>query len=134
MGQFKTYSVIWMMTHLERAIYGGGMGRAAYALSLPIFLTLGGYIADTLIDLSKGESLKWALRKCGSRARSYEVAVWVSWVISCPKVLQMIVGQPGRHAGLSGGTNAGGDRDPITALTLENLGDAAQGKTTHAGQ
>jgi hypothetical protein len=110
MGQFKTYSVIWMMTHLERAIYGpGGMGRAAYALSLPIFLTLGGYIADTLIDLSKGESLKWALRKCGSRARSYEVAVWVSWVISCPKVLQMIVGQPGPD-GVHRWTNAGGNR------------------------
>jgi hypothetical protein len=38
-------------------------GRAAYALSLPIFLTLGGYIADTLIDLSKGEKPEMGLTK-----------------------------------------------------------------------
>lgn len=134
MGQFKTYSVIWMMTHLERAIYGrGGMGRVSYALSLPIFLTLGGYIADTLIDVAKGEKPDMNLTKMRlSRAfvRGGGLGI-VGDIMS-----QGATGDRGTGGAITGfiaGPTLGSIADPVAALTLGNLGDAGQGKATHAG-
>lgn len=54
--QFKTYSVIALMTHMQRAMYGrGGMSRGAYALTLPLFLTLGGAAVIGLKDIANGK-------------------------------------------------------------------------------
>jgi hypothetical protein len=134
MGQFKTYSVIWMMTHLERAIYGrGGMGRLQYALSLPIFLTIGGYIADTLIDISKGEQPSMDLTKTRlARAFVRGGGMGIIGDLFAQGVANDKAAA-GPFAGFITGPTMGAIADPIVALTLGNLGDAAGGKTTHAG-
>ncbi|WP_298164588.1 hypothetical protein [Novosphingobium sp.] len=131
-NQFKTFSVIWMMTHLERAVYGrGGMGRLQYALSLPIFLTLGGYLADTMIDLSKGENpaLEVTPMRLG-RAMVRGGGLGILGDIAA----QSMAGQRGTTGPISGffvGPTMGAVVDPIAALTLGNLGEAGQGKETH---
>ncbi len=134
MSQFKTYSVIWMMTHLERAIYGrGGMGRLQYALSLPIFLTIGGFIADTLIDISKGEQptlQPTPIRLSRAFVRGGGLGI-VGDLISQGAAGDR--GTAGPVTGFIAGPTLGAIADPIAALTLGNLGDAAGGKATHAG-
>lgn len=56
MNQFKTYSAIMIMTYLERALYGrGGMSKTAYALALPTFLTIGGYLSNVMNDVWQGK-------------------------------------------------------------------------------
>lgn len=55
--QFKTYSVIAIMTHMQRALYGrGGMSQSSYALTLPLFLTMGGVMTIALKDLANGKN------------------------------------------------------------------------------
>jgi hypothetical protein len=59
--QFKTYSVIALMTHWQRFFYGrGGMSRSAYGLTLPLFLTLGGMAVLTAKGILAGKDPpKW---------------------------------------------------------------------------
>ncbi len=129
--QFKTYSVIWMMTHLERAMYGrGGMSRTSYALTLPIMLTLGGYIADSLVDLSRGEtpSMVPTPQRIGRAIVRGGGAGILGDMLSA--------GVNGGHGATSisafvTGPTLGAVVDPISALTLGNLGDAASGRDTH---
>ncbi|WP_408590095.1 hypothetical protein [Novosphingobium sp.] len=132
MMQFKTYSVIWMMTHLERALYGrGGMGRLQYALTLPLFLTLGGYIADTLIDISRGENPSMVpdgQRVARAFARGGGAGVLGDMVSAAA------TGDRANANPISGylvGPTIGAIADPVAALTFGNLGEAASGKDAH---
>jgi hypothetical protein len=132
MAQFKTYSVVWAMTHLERSLYGrGGLSRAQYALTLPIFLTLGGYIADSLIDISKGEvpsAELTPLRLGRAMARGGGLGILGDLVS------QGLSGNKGTQGPVSGflvGPTLGAVIDPITAVTLGNIGAAASGKDVH---
>ncbi len=133
MAQFKTYSVIWMMTHLERAIYGrGGMGRLQYALALPIFLTIGGYLADSLIDLSKGEVPSMAPNKL----RLGRALVRGGGLGIIGDLASQGLSSDGVHAGSGtlgflAGPTLGAVVDPTVALLGGNLGEVAQGKDTH---
>ena len=132
MAQFKTYSVVWMMTHLERSIYGrGGMSRMQYALTLPIFLTLGGFVADSLIDISKGEmpsTEMTPLRLARAVTRGGGLGI-LGDLMS-----QGLSGNKGTSGPVSGfivGPTLGAVIDPITAVTLGNIGEAASGKDVH---
>ncbi|WP_226018393.1 hypothetical protein [Novosphingobium sp. FKTRR1] len=133
--QFKTYSVVWMMTHLERALYGrGGISRMQYALTLPIFLTIGGYIADSLIDLSRGETPSPDLTPLRlGRAMVRGGGLGILGDIAS----QSMAGQQGRTTGgVTGflvGPTLGAVADPIAALTLGNIGEASSGKDMHLG-
>lgn len=129
MAQFKTYSVIWMMTQLERSIYGrGGLSRMQYALTLPIFLTFGGLIADSLIDISRGEmpgAEITPLRLGRAAARGGGLGI-IGDLIS-----QGLAGNKGTQGPISGfivGPTIGAVLDPLAAVTLGNIGQAATGK------
>lgn len=131
-NQFKTYSVVWMMTHLERAIYGrGGMSRMQYALTLPIFLTLGGYIADTLIDVARGEAPSMELTPLRfARAVTRGGGLGILGDLMSAG-LAGDRGASGPVTGFLVGPTLGAIADPVAALTLGNIGEAASGKDVH---
>lgn len=131
-NQFKTYSVIMMMTHLERAIYGrGGMSRKAYAVALPTLLTMGGLLSNWMIDIANGKDpspvdsgLTW----------------WRAFVrgggagIVGDLTSEGLSGQRTATGGVAGyvlGPTMSSVVDPAVNLTLGNIGEAAQGKDTH---
>ncbi len=132
--QFKTYSVIWAMTHLERMMYGrGGMGRLQYALTLPLFLTMGGYVANALIDISKGENPNLEMTPLNfGRAVVRGGGLGVLGDL----LSQGLSGNRATSGPVTGflvGPTLGAVADPIAAVTLGNIGEAAQGDETHLG-
>jgi len=133
--QFKTYSVIWMMTQLERAVYGrGGMSKIGYAVSLPIFLTLGGYVADTLIDLAKGEKPSMELTKLRlGRAIVRGGGLGIMGDIAGQAAASDGPRSAGVVAGMVTGPTVGSIIDPVTAIVGGNIGDAVEGNETHVG-
>jgi hypothetical protein len=130
--QFKTYSVIAIMTHMQRAIYGrGGIPRAAYGLLLPLFLTLGGSMVLQLKAVASGkdpedmESPKFWGRAFVQGGGAGMAGDFIS-------------------AGLGGQSRTGGTLlgfvsgptlsnvvDPAISLTLGNAGEAMGGKKTN---
>lgn len=133
--QFKTYSVVWMMTQLERALYGqGGMGRLQYALTLPVLLTVGGYIADSLIDISKGETPSPELTPLRlGRAFVRGGGLGILGDIASQAASGDTARSGGGVSGFLVGPTLGAVVDPVAALTLGNIGEAASGKDTHLG-
>lgn len=130
--QFKTYSVIWMMTHLERALYGrGGISRLEYALTLPVFLTLGGFIANALIDISRGEvpSDKFDATTFG-RAVVRGGGLGVLGDIASAG-LNGESGSSGPVTGFLVGPTLGAIADPVVATIGGNIGKAAGQEKTH---
>ena len=133
-AQFKTYSVIVMMTHMQRAIYGrGGMSRAAYAVALPTLLTLGGVVANAMIDIANGkdpspldQELTW-MRGFFRGGGSGIVGDLLSQGMSGQQTTV------GPVSGFVTGPTIGTVVDPLFALTFGNLGQAANGKNTHLG-
>lgn len=130
--QFKTYSVIMMMTHLERAIYGrGGMNRAAYAIALPTLLTMGGYMSNWMIDILNGKD---------PSPIDQGLTLWRAFVrgggagIVGDLTSEGLSGQQTATGGVAGfvlGPTMSSVVDPVVNLTLGNIGEAAQGKDTH---
>ncbi len=128
--QFKTYSVIMMMTHLQRAIYGdGGVSRAGYA-ALPLGLTLGGVLAVALGEIRDGrdpppmdDPLLWArgFVKGGGAG-----------------ILGDYLGSAGARGvtvgGFVAGPTIGNVVDPAINLTWSNLVEAADDKRTNFGR
>lgn len=133
--QFKTYSVIALMTHMQRAIYGrGGISRGAYALLLPLFLTLGGAVVIGLKDIAFGKD----------PSDMTDPKFWARAFVQGGGA-----GMAGDFisAGLTGRSRSGGTilgylagptisnvLDPAVDLVLGNIGEAATGKKTSAGK
>lgn len=134
MTQYKGYSVIAIMTHWQRMLYGeGGMSRTAYAMTLPILLTLGGLAAVQLKLIENGKD-PLALDDPRTWAKAYVQG-------GGQGILGDFV-----SAGLGGQSRTGGTLlsfaagptisnvvDPLINLTLGNVGQAADGKNTNLG-
>jgi hypothetical protein len=126
-NQFKTYSVIMMMTHMQRALYGrGGMNRAAYAATLPIFLTIGGMLSNSFFDILNGKDpapldkpLTWA------RAFARSGGMGIAGDIMT-QGLADDRGTGGAVAGFVLGPTLSSIVEPAVSLTLGNIGDKAR--------
>jgi hypothetical protein len=132
--QFKTYSAIVMMTHLERALYGrGGVGRLTYALALPTLLTLSGVIADAMIDVASGKDPS----PLADASTWYRGATRGGGLgIAGDLISQGFSGDNRATGGVAGfvlGPTMGSVVEPLVNLTLGNIGEAAQGKNVHLG-
>jgi hypothetical protein len=130
--QFKTYSVIMMMTHMQRALYGqGGMDRAAYAIALPTLLTLGGLSANWMLDIFNGKDpspitseVTWGR----AFVRGGGLGI-IGDIIS--EGLSGQHGATGAATGFVVGPTMSSLVDPAIALTFGNIGQAASGKETN---
>jgi hypothetical protein len=133
--QFKTYSVITTMTHMQRAVYGrGAMSRAEYALALPIFLTLAGTFALSLRSIASGEDWPdWA--DPVTFARGFATAGGLGYVGDIiGKGVEGQRGTGGAVAGFVTGPTIGSVVDPAVELTFGNIGQAARGEETNLGR
>ncbi|WP_068090886.1 hypothetical protein [Novosphingobium rosa] len=134
MNQFKTYSVIMMMTHLQRAMYGnGGMGRVAYALALPTFLTLGGFLANGMLDVAQGKdpspvATKLSLGRAIARGGGLGI---VGDLLSAGMTDKRSTTGP--VTGFLAGPTLGSIFDPAVSLVAGNLTRASEDKTTSVG-
>lgn len=135
--QFKTYSVIALMTHMQRAVYGrGGIPRAAYGLLLPIFLTMGGAAVIALKDIASGKDPGDMLGGTAKQNAKFWGRAFVQGGGAGMAGDFISAGMTGRSR--SGGTVAGyiagptlsAIVDPTINLTLGNIGEATQGKKT----
>lgn len=132
--QFKTYSVIALMTHMQRAVYGrGGIPRAAYGLLLPILLTLGGAMVIALKDIASGKDPE-DMRSGKFWGRAF---IQGGGAGMAGDFISAGVSGRSRTGGTVGGYLAGPTLstivDPAINLTLGNLGEAVQGKETNIG-
>lgn len=127
--QFKTYSVIMVMTHMQRMLYGqGGMSRASYAMMLPIFLTFGGFVALSLRMIALGQDPPDATEP-ENWARAFVTAGGGGYVGDI--VAQGVAGQRGTTGAVAGfvtGPTIGSIVDPAIDVTLGNVGQAARGE------
>lgn len=132
-NQFKTYSVIMAMTHFQRAMYGPGTvtGKLAYALALPTFLTVGGFVANELLDIAQGKDPSPAFTKL-SLGRAFARGGGLGII---GDLIQR--GMSDQHGGpISGflvGPTIGSVVDPAVSLTLGNISKAAEDKDTTVG-
>lgn len=130
--QFKTYSVIAIMSHWQRAIYGrGGIPRGAYAVLMPIFLTMGGAAVVALKDIALGKDPEdMTTAKFWGRAMVQGGgAGMVGDFISAGLTGRSRSG--GTIAGYLAGPTISAGLDPAINLTLDNLREASQGKKTN---
>lgn len=130
--QFKTYSAIMMMTHLQRALYGrGGMGRLQYGLGLPIALTFGGVIATALIDISLGKDPP-PLSNSETWWRGFVRGggLGIAGDLASASLADQ-GGTTGPIAGFVTGPTLSTLVDPAVELTIGNIGQAARGKETN---
>lgn len=133
--QFKTYSFIVTMTHIQRAVYGrGAMSRAEYALALPIFLTVAGTLALSLRAVASGEyppdwtdPTTWARGFVTGGGLGYAGDI-------IGKGVEGQRGTGGAVAGFVTGPTIGSVVDPAIELTLGNIGAAARGEETNLGR
>ncbi|WP_310534970.1 hypothetical protein [Novosphingobium sp.] len=131
--QFKTYSVIMVTQQLMRAMYGrGGISRGAYAVLLPTFLTMGGFMANGFLDIVNGKDPSPA-DQASTWARAFVRGGGLGIVGDF--IAQGF--QTDRGTTVSGfvtGPTMGAIVDPISSLVLGNLGEAAEGKNTNIGR
>lgn len=131
MTQFKTYSAIMVMTQLQRALYGrGGMSRLQYGLTLPVLLTLGGYLANSLHDISQGKDpapLADDLTFYRAVARGGGLGI-VGDLISAGAAGERATSGP--VSGFIVGPTLSSVVDPAVSLTIGNIGEAAQAEDT----
>lgn len=134
-NQFKTYSVIAMTTQLQRALYGrGGMSRLQYAIMLPTFLTIGGYIANALLDISKGQDPAPLGGEHGGLTLARAVTRGGGLGIIGDLLSQSFTNPQKSSGPVSGfliGPTLGAVLDPAVSLTFGNLGQAANDKKTN---
>lgn len=131
-NQFKTYSVIVLQTHLMRALYGrGGISRAGYALTLPVLLTIGGYISNTLLDMLSGKDPSPIAKPTTlfrAMVRGGGMGIMGDLLSSG---LAGNRGTTGPATGFLVGPTLGAVVDPAISLTLGNIGQAASGEDTN---
>jgi hypothetical protein len=130
--QFKTYSVIALMTHMQRAFYGrGGISRPAYSLILPLFLTMGGAAVIALKDLANGKDPE-DMTKPKFWGRAF---VQGGGAGMAGDFISAGLKGDSRTGGTIGGYVAGPTMaavlDPAIRLTLGNTGEAFEGKNTN---
>ncbi|NYT42329.1 hypothetical protein HZY97_16270 [Sphingomonas sp. R-74633] len=129
--QFKTYSVIALMTHMQRAIYGnGGVNRATYALMLPLFLTLGGAMVLQLKSIAAGKDPEpmTGAKFWGRAFIQGGGAGMLGDFVTAGLAGRSRTG--GTLAGYIAGPTMSGLIDPAMDLVLGNLGKGAEGKKT----
>lgn len=129
--QFKTYSVIALMTHMQRAIYGnGGLSKGTYALMLPLFLTLGGAAVIALKDIAAGRDPEpMTSKKFWGRAFVQGGGAGMAGdFVSAGLMGRSRTG--GTLAGYLAGPTVANVVDPAMDLVLGNLGKGAEGKKT----
>lgn len=131
--QFKTYSIIALMTHMQRAIYGnGGVNRATYGLMLPLFLTLGGALVLQLKNLAAGKDAQpmTSPQFWGRAFVQGGGAGMLGDFVSAGVAGRSRTG--GTIAGYLVGPTISSLLDPALNLVLGNLGKGAEGKKTTA--
>lgn len=127
--QFKTFSAIAMLTHMQRALYGdGGISKIGYALTLPTLLILGGYLANSMREIRDGKDPSPWLTK-----RAFGLAVARSGAFG----YMADIGANGlddRHGGpiasFVTGPTIGAVVDPLISMVGGNLRKAEEDKDT----
>jgi hypothetical protein len=134
--QFKTYSIIAIVTHWQRALYGrGGMSRASYAATLPVLLTLGGAAAISMKAIADGQNPPVFDDSKEGAVNWGRAMVQGGGMGILGDFIQSGVGGQSRSGGTLAGFLAGptisGVIDPAINLTLANAGQAVDGKDTN---
>jgi hypothetical protein len=130
--QFKTFGIAAMINSWQRTMYGqGAIGPKEFLFRTVVGVTLGGMLAEQMIQLSDGKDpLPWDETLLARGFARGGGAGLLGDILS-----QGVSNDRGNTvAGFALGPTASTLVDPAFNLTLANLGEAARGEETNAGR
>lgn len=131
-SQFKTFGVIAMMNLWQRSLYGrGAMNGASYAMTMPIFLMLGGIAAEQMLQIMDGKDPLPTDEKLAARGMLRGGGLGLLGDFLGTGIQN---DRGNTLLGFASGPTASTFVDPTLNLTLGNAGELARGEETNVGR